>query len=231
MELTDLDLFEVSLVDAGDDPLAKVTLLKRKGNSDMSDETKEAMEKQLADANQEIETLKAKVAELETVNTEVETLKLKIDELEQAEIEKAKPKEELIDFDGEMIAKSAIPAPVLKQLEELQKAKEAEELRKHADEKLPNFKGSADQRGKLLKSIGDDAELLELLMAADALFATLFVEKGKTDAQEDLKDADAKLNDLVKAYQDEKKITYHQAYLEVSKTAEGLALINKTYKK
>lgn len=224
MELTDLDLFEVSLVDAGDDPLAKVTLLKRKGNSEMSDETKEQMEKQLAEALQEIETLKEQVAE-------VETLKLKVEEFEQAEIEKAKLKEEMIDFDGEMIAKSAIPAPVLKQLEELQKAKEAEELRKNADEKLPNFKGNADQRGKLLKSIGDDAELLEMLMAADALFASLFVEKGKTDAQEDLKDAEAKLDDVVKAYQDEHKVTYQQAYLEVSKTKEGLALINKTYKK
>lgn len=224
MELTELDLFEVSLVDAGDDPLAKVTLLKRKGNSDMSDETKEVMDKQLADALQEIETLKVQVAD-------VEVLKTKVADFEAAEIEKAKPKEELIDFDGEMIAKSAIPAPVLKQLEELQKAKEAEELRKHADEKLPNFKGSADQRGKLLKSIGDDDELLEMLMAADALFASLFVEKGKTDAQEDLKDAEAKLDDLVKTYQDEQKVTYHQAYLEVSKTKEGLALINKTYKK
>jgi hypothetical protein len=231
MELTQLDLFEVSLVDAGDDPHAKVTLLKRKGNSDMSDETKEVMEKQLAEATQEIETLKAKVAEVETLNAELEVLKTKVADFEAAEIEKAKPKEELIDFDGEMIAKSAIPAPVLKQLEELQKAKDAEELRKHADEKLPNFKGSADQRGKLLKSIGDDAELLEMLMAADALFASLFMEKGKTDAQEDLKDADAKLDSVVKAYKTEHNVTYEQAYLEVSKTKEGLALINKTYKK
>lgn len=228
MELTDLDLFEVSLVDAGDDPLAKVTLLKRKGTSDMSDETKELMEKQLAEATQEIEMLKAKVVEVETLNTELVT---KVADFEAAEIEKSKPKEELIDFDGEMIAKSAIPAPVLKQLEELQKAKEAEELRKHADEKLPNFKGSADQRGKLLKSIGDDAELLEMLMAADALFAALFMEKGKTDAQEDLKDAATKLDEMVKSIKDAKKVTYEQAYLEVSKTKEGLALINKTYKK
>ena len=51
MELTQLDLFEVSLVDAGDDPLAKVTLLKRKGNSGMSDGTKEDTEKQLASRN------------------------------------------------------------------------------------------------------------------------------------------------------------------------------------
>jgi preprotein translocase subunit SecD len=228
VELTDLDLFEVSLVDAGDDPLAKVTLLKRKGTSDMSDET---LEKQLADANQEIETLKAKITELETITQEVETLKVRVEEFEAAEIEKSKPAEEMIDIDGEMVAKSAVPAPVLKKLEELEKAKEAEELRKRADEKLPNFKGSADQRGKLLKSIGDDAELLELLVAADALFAQLFVEKGKTDAEEDLKDATAKLDTMVKAKQAEGKMTYEQAYLEVSKTKEGLALINQTYKK
>jgi hypothetical protein len=231
MELTQLDLFEVSLVDAGDDPLAKVTLLKRKGNSEMSDETKEQMEKQLADAAQEVETLKTKIVELETVAAEVETLKAKVEEFEAAEIEKSRPKEEMMDFDGEKVAKSAIPAPVLKQLEELEKAKEAEELRKRADEKLPNFKGSADQRGKLLKSIGDDAELLEMLIAADALFAMLLTEKGKTDATEELKDASGKLDELVKTFQETHKVTYQQAYAEVAKTKEGLALINKTYKK
>jgi hypothetical protein len=63
------------------------------------------------------------------------------------------------------------------------------------------------------------------------LFANLFMEKGKTDAEEDLKDATAKLDSMVKAKQAESKMTYEQAYLEVSKTKEGLALINQTYKK
>lgn len=227
IEITELDLMEVSLVDAGDDPLAKVALYKRKEGSDMDEIKKEDYEAALA----EVETLKAKVAEFEPLAEEVETLKAKVAEFEAAEVEKAKPQEEMMDFNGEMVAKSAIPAPVLKQLEELQKAKEAEELRKRADEKLPNFKGSADQRGKLLKSIGDDAELMEMLAAADALFAQLFLEKGKTDASEDLRDADAKLDSLVKEYKEVHKVTYEQAYAEVAKTKEGLALINKTYKK
>lgn len=227
IEITELDLMEVSLVDAGDDPLAKVALYKRKEGSDMDEIKKEDHEAAL----QEIETLKAQVSEGDVTKAELETLKTKVAEFEAAEVEKAKSEEEMMDFNGEMVAKSAIPAPVLKQLEELQKAKEAEELRKRADEKLPNFKGSADQRGKLLKAVGDDEELLEMLAAADALFAMLLTEKGKTDAAEELKDADAKLDEIVKAYQSEHKVTYQQAYAEIAKTKEGRALINKTYKK
>jgi hypothetical protein len=221
MELTDLDLFEVSLVDAGDDPLAKVTLLKRKGNSDMSDETKEDTEKQLADAALEIETLKAKVAELEA-----------------AEIEKNKPEEEMIDIDGTAVAKSAVPEVVLKRLEAIQKEKEDLEkaaaktaLEKRAAELFTFTKGTPEQKGRLLKAIEDDAELMEILQAAEALFASMSKEIGNVDVNSELVDADAKIEKLVKNYQTEKKSTYHQAYAAVIKTAEGKALLKETRSK
>lgn len=287
-ELTNLDLMEVSLVDAGDDPLAKVALFKRKQEENM--ENNEDLEKgisieieikspeeEMMEAQMEAqqpEDMMAKAAACENctdpncpgcdgemdmtdkgcgdkpmrkswkaealaneeVNKmlleEIETLKGKVAELETAAIEKAKPAEEMIEVEGEMIAKSAVPAPILKKLEDVQKALEVEALRKRANEVLPNFKGTADERGKLLKSIGEDQDLLALLLAADAAFAGIFQEVGKTDAENDLKTPTEKLNDMVKAYQEDKKEKdFHKAYAAVIKTAPGRALVLETYKK
>jgi hypothetical protein len=251
-ELTNLDLMEVSLVDAGDDPLAKVALFKRKSEEDkmednleedltqkkveLEDEEDEMMDEADDDKKPARKSWKAEALAQEEANKslleEVETLKGKIAELEKAAVEKAKPAEEMLEVDGEMIAKSAIPAPILKKLEDVQKALEAEELRKRADEVLPNFKGTADERGKLLKSVEGEDELLALLLAADAAFAGLFKEVGKTDAENDLKTPTEKLNDIVKAYQEEKKEKdFHKAYAAVIKTAQGRSLVLETYKK
>ena len=178
---------------------------------------------------------KSEAQSLEEVNKmlleEIETLKSEVGKLEAQSVEKAKPAEETIEVGGEFVAKSAIPAPVLKQLEELQKAREGEELRKRAEKVLPNFKGTADERGKLLKSIGEDETLLAILRAADAAFAGIFQEVGKTDAENDLKTAADKLNDMVKFRQEEKKEDFYKAYAAVIKTAEGKSLLLETYKK
>lgn len=218
-ELTELDLFEVSLVDAGDDPLAKVALFKRKEGSNM-DKTQEQWQE-----------------EVDTLTTEVTTLKARLDEVEADKVEKTKA-EDMIEVAGEMVAKSAIPAPVLKQMEaleaekqELLKAKEQEDLRKMAGQKLPSMKGTLDQKGKLLKSVGEDEELLEILMAADKLFAELFKEKGTTDSENDMKTPDAKLDEMVKAFMVEKKTNFYDAYAKVIKTAEGKVLLQETRKK
>ena len=290
-ELVNLELEEVSLVDMGDDPLAKVAIFKSspKGDSmeeevekgisieieikspeeemmDAQMEAQQGMEKampcenctdatckgcdgsgmgydkgtgdkpmQEATASQTRKSWKAEALELDEVNKmlleEIETLKGKVEELEAVAIEKAKPAEETIEVGGEFVAKSAIPAPVLKQLEELQNAREGEELRKRAEKVLPNFKGTADERGKLLKSIGEDKELLAILRAADAAFAGIFQEVGKTDAENDLKTPADKLNDMVKSRQEDKKEDFYKAYAAVIKTAEGKSLLLETYKK
>jgi hypothetical protein len=113
----------------------------------------------------------------------------------------------------------------------MQKAAEVEALRKRAEEVLPNFKGTADERGKLLKSIGNDDALLAILRAADAAFAGIYKEVGKTDAENDLKSPSEKLNDLVKAYQEEgKEKDFYKAYAAVIKTAQGKSLLLETYK-
>ena len=268
-ELVNLELEEVSLVDMGDDPLAKVALFKRSPNEGDNMEDQEKMEldaveetekgykeeemksEKMDDMTEEDEMVeddmegekkptrkswKAEAQLLEEANTvlleEIETYKAKVAELEAAVVEKAKPTEEMIEVEGEMIAKSAVPAPILKKLEEMQKAAEVEALRKRADEVLPNFKGTADERGKLLKSVGNDETLIAILRAADAAFAGIYKEVGKTDAENDLKTPTEKLNDMVKAYQEEKKEKdFYKAYAAVIKTAQGKTLLLETYKK
>lgn len=265
-ELVNLELEEVSLVDMGDDPLAKVALYKRspegehmenENTEDLTqveetekgmkedkkveieidgDEEEDMMEDDMEGKKPTRKSWKSEALAFEEVNKmlleEVETYKAKVAELEAAVVEKAKPSEEMIEVEGEMIAKSAIPTPILKKLEEMQKAVEAEALRKRADEVLPNFKGTADERGKLLKSIGTDEALLAILRAADAAFAGIYQEVGKTDAENDLKSPTEKLNDMVKSYQEEKKEKdFYKAYAAVIKTAQGKSLLLETYKK
>lgn len=272
-ELVNLELEEVSLVDMGDDPLAKVALYKRSPEGEHMDNetTEEAIEKVADDATEKgymkddmkpadkmddmeddeeemmeeddmggmkkptRKSWKAEALAFEDVNKmlleEIETYKAKVAELEAAVVTKAAPAEEMMEVEGEMIAKSAIPAPILKKLEEMQKAVEVEALRKRAEEVLPNFKGTADERGKLLKSVGTDEGLLALLKAADAAFAGVYQEVGKTDAENDLKTAAEKLKDLTKAYQTEKgEKSFEKAYAAIVKTAQGRALVLETYK-
>ena len=287
-ELVNLELEEVSLVDMGDDPLAKVAIFKRSPEGeDMEDDVEKGIsveieikspEEEMMDAQMEAQqeaqpmdkadmcenctdptckgcegdmmalesdkgydekpmrkSWKSEAQAFEEVNKllleEIETYKAKVSELEVAAIAKAAPTEESIEVEGQMIAKSAIPAPILKKLEEMQKAVETEALRKRAEEVLPNFKGTADERGKLLKSVGEDEGLLTLLKAADAAFAGVYQEVGKTDAANDLKTATEKLNDMVKGYQEDKQEKdFHKAYAAVIKTAQGRALVLETYK-
>ena len=289
-ELVNLELEEVSLVDMGDDPLAKVAIFKRSPEGEnMEDDVEKGIsleieikspEEEMMDAQMEAQqeaqpmekadmcenctdatckgcegeadmmpeadkgydekpmrkSWKSEAQAFEEVNKmlleEIETYKAKVSEMEVAAIAKAAPVEETLEVEGQMIAKSAIPAPILKKLEEMQKAVETEALRKRAEEVLPNFKGTADERGKLLKSVGEDEGLLTLLKAADAAFAGVFMEVGKTDAANDLKTATEKLNDMVKGYQEDKQEKdFHKAYAAVIKTAQGRALVLETYKK
>lgn len=254
-ELLDLELDEVSLVDSPANKSATVALFKRdstmrkKKTEDMQDTSTDvekgvcieieikSPEEEMAEMKMEAEQEMANATPVGKSDTDLEGqiafLTSEVERLTKAlevkeEVEKA---DEMIDFGGEMVAKSTIPAPVLKKLEEVQKAQEAADLRKRAEEVLPNFKGTADQRGKLLKSIGEDADLLALLRAADAVFATMTTEIGKTDADGDFQNPADKLDALVKARQEEKKEDFYKAYAAVIKTAEGKDLLLQTYKK
>ena len=260
-ELVNLELEEVSLVDAGDDPLAKVAIFKRspegedmekelaeepkveetdkgykeeKMSDDMDDEDSDMMEGP-DDKKPTRKSWKAEAQSLSEANEallqEVETFKAKVAELEAAAVAKSAPVEEMVDVDGEMIAKSAIPAPILKKLEEVEKAQEAMRLAKRANEVIPNFKGTEDQRSKLIKVAGDDEELLSMLRAADALFATMFSEVGKSSPDGEMKDPADKLNELAKAHAADKGVSFEKGFAAVIKTAEGKELYKASLKK
>lgn len=218
--LKDLVLDEISLVDVPANPLASVPLFKRHTGEDMTDTNWEDVAKSL-----EVEkaALSASVVDL---TAKVEELTKSLEDA--TKVEKA---DEVIEIDGEKISKSLIPAPVLKRLEEVQKAQETLELHKRAEEVLPNFKGTIEQRAKLLKSVDFDKELLELLTAADKLFSINFDEIGKADVDGAMMDPQDKLEKMAKKYAEEKGMTFEKAYAEYLKTDEGKALYKETRKK
>lgn len=221
--LLDLELEEVSLVDSPANKSATIALFKRDSNMD------EEIKKQLADTAVELATAVAKAAEDATKITELQT---QVDTLTKAladkdEVAKAA---DTIEVDGEKIAKSLIPVPILKRLEEVAKAEELTALAKRADEVIPNVKGTAEQRGKLVKSIGDDTELLAILRAVDAMFEKSFKEIGAQGDADDLLEAKDKLDKMAKDKAKTDNTTFEKAYAAVIKTAEGKSLLNETRK-
>ena len=137
---------------------------------------------------------------------------------------------QMIEVEGEMVAKSDIPAPVLKALEAAALEKADVELTKRAEATLPHFDlGVAKE---LLKfDLGDD--VVAALKAADKLFEASMTEFGKSDVDGEFTSANDKIDALVKSYMEEhgmKKSQYAIAYAAVAKTDEGKALISKSYK-
>lgn len=137
---------------------------------------------------------------------------------------------EMLEVEGEMVAKSDIPAPVLKALEAAAIEKADVALTKRAEETLPHFDlGVAKE---LLKfDLGDD--VMAALKAADKLFEASMTEFGKSDVDGEFTSANDKMDALTKSYMEEhgmKKSQYAIAYAAVAKTDEGKALISKSYK-
>jgi hypothetical protein len=261
--LKELELDEVSLVDVPANPHAKVPLFKRDKGMEENQEIdkgvcitievetpeEEMQEMQMQAKNPDVDFDKSDKTEqpdeLVKFKAENERLRkaliengfvIKQDSIEpKAKAEEVEKKEELIDFGGEMVAKSAIPAPVLKKLEEIEKAQELADLRKRAEDSLPNFKGTVDQKAQLIKAVDgiSDTEMaaaiMEALKAADNMFASAFEELGKSDAETESMAPAEKLNILAKNYQTENKVTFEKAYAEVVNTAEGKDLLKQTY--
>jgi len=244
-ELLELQLEELSLVDRPANAEAMVTLYKR----DIQDEDTTKMDEDKVKAYMEkeqctrAEAMKAlgyemeKSEDVKSLEADIETLKAENERLRKGLIENGfvikaeaiekKAPQEFLDIDGEQINKADIPAPILKKLEEAEVAKAEAEIAKKVQEKLPNFK--PDVAHALMKfDLSED--ILEVLSAADKLFEGLTEEIGKADV-DDLSDPNVKLSKMVDAYALEHDVTKAQAYAGVAKTAQGKALINKTYKK
>lgn len=142
---------------------------------------------------------------------------------------------EMIEVEGEMIEKSAVPAPMLKALERIAKLeaeRERESLAKRAETELPNLAGSVDARSALLKAIDgieDEAirgQVVETLKAADNATKAHFIEIGKTATGDvDPNDPTAEVERLAKAEQEkDPSLTDAQARAAVWKSADGKRL-------
>lgn len=247
---------------------ARAVLLKQKRSSDscMTDEEKArrnangSMKKSNEGDNiMDIEELQARLSEVEA---EVVKQKDRADQSEVAfdtlvkslegtdvvvskskdgkvEVTKRVP-EDMIEFNGERIAKSAVPEPILKhleaqkvQLDDLRKAKEMDDLRKSAEEAFPNLAGSADQKAKLMKALNsmDDNDrdaVMKSLKAADSVVAKSFKEVGNTGAADQDGSAKGQLEKMAKSYADDKKVSFEEAFAEITKSGEGRDLLVKS---
>lgn len=222
--------------------------------ADAAEEQEADLEKAAEEVTEEVTTAdeaaleKADEVEAEAVEIDIEALKADVDTLKaeneflrkgliengfviKAEAIEKKAEVEMIEVEGEMVAKCDIPAPVLKALEAAAVEKADIELTKRAGDVLPHFDVNAAK--SLVKSFGDDEAVMAALLAADKAFAAAMQEFGKSDVDGEFATAADKLDALVKSYMDEnqlKKSEYAKAYAAVAKTDEGKALINKSYK-
>ena len=172
---------------------------------------------------------------------EIDTLKAENENLRKALIDNGfvikaesiekKVEPEYLEYEGEQVNKADIPAVILKALEEAEVAKADAELTKNATEALPHF--DVDVAKSLVAKHADDEAVMNVLKAADSVFAGKMEEVGKSDADGEFSSAADALDAMVKSYMDEnsmKKSEYARAYAAVAKTENGKALITKSYK-
>jgi hypothetical protein len=196
------------------------------------EKSEEAVEE--AEVDKAAEEVNPLEAEVEALKAENETLrKGLIDEgyVIKADAIEKKAEVEMMDIEGEMVAKSDIPAPVLKALEAASLEKADIELTKRAGEALPHF--ATDVAKSLVAKFYEDEAIMVALKAADAAFEAAMQEFGKSDVDGEFATSADKLDALVKSYMDDnqlKKSEFAKAYAAVAKTDQGKTLINKSYK-
>jgi cellobiose-specific phosphotransferase system component IIA len=233
-----LSLDELSVVGKPANPGARVALFKTKEPELNNDEGDTVMSKTLEEALAEIEEGKG---ELKKAENAIEQLTKALEETHviqksaDGDITVAKKQaEEMIEFDGQMIAKSAVPAPILKALEtqakdlaDLRKKAETEDLRKSAEATFPNLAGNVEAKVGLMKALNslpdtEKDEVLKSLKAADAAVAGLFKERGNSAADEN--SPAQKLEKMAHDYAKANSVTYEIAFSEVTKSGDGAAL-------
>lgn len=179
------------------------------------------------------------IDEADVLQAEVDTLKVDNERLRKSltdngfivksdEITK-KEEVETIDVNGVSVVKSDIPEPVLKALEEAEVQKRQVELRKRAEADLPHF--DQEVAMQLLDVIKGEEKVLEALKGADAAFAAAMDEVGEKAVDADMLDPQSKLDKMVEEHAAKHGVNKYAAFDAVAKTAEGKALIAKTYEK
>lgn len=202
---------------------------------------KDDNEQKIEDNTNNVKVEDTTKSELDVVKADLENAKAEIERLTKsladngyevsAEAITKKQEVEMIEVSGVAVAKSDIPAVVLKALEDAAIEKADLLLTKRAEELLPNF--STPVAKTLVSKFADVQDVMAALKAADKLFEDKMSEVGKSGAEGDLMSATEKMNRLVVSHMEVAKMKpseYAKAYAEVAKTAEGKTLINKIYK-
>lgn len=237
-ELINLQLTELSLVKRGANQHAKAPIFKTaKGENimsenviKMSDEWMKKLKPYLDKGMTNDEAMKAYEAEMKS---SADTLKSENDTLRKALLDNGfkvtkngvekKAEEEYIEVNGEKVAKSAIPAPVIKALEEAEIQKKQANINKRA-ESFPNIK--QDVAKTLVEfDFDQDEELLNFLRAVDAMFGKAMKEDGETTVDADMESAEDKINKMAKEYAKEHKTSFEKGYEAILKTPDGRALL------
>lgn len=256
--LKQLELEELSLVDRPANAQAMVSLFKRDNSNEeeMTEETTKSYDEEKMDCPnctaekacdqhmeqaEKADEIDPVVAEADIDQAVIDTLKLENERLRKSLIEagyvikaesiEKKVEPEYLEYNGEQVNKADIPAVILKALEEAEVAKADAELTAKASEALPHF--DVDVAKSLVAKHADDEAVMNVLKAADSVFAGKMEEVGKSDADGEFASAADALDAMVKSYMDEhqmKKSEYAKAYAAVAKTDDGKALINKSYK-
>jgi hypothetical protein len=138
---------------------------------------------------------------------------------------------EYVEIEGERFEKAAVPATILKALEakeaELAKAKAEQEevaLAKRGAEVLPHLAGTDIAKGKLLKSVEGDEEVLQALKAADAALKKQMEEVG-SNPMNDEASATFRLNKMADEYAETHNVSFEMGFYEVTKSGEGRDLL------
>jgi len=199
-----------------------------KGGHDMDPqelaEKLEALEGQVDDLTKRAEAAEAAKADLEKAADEAGF------DVEEGKLTKrADP--EYVEIEGERFEKAAVPATILKALEakevELAKAKaerEEVDLAKRGAEELPHLAGTDIAKGKLLKSVDGDEEVLRALKAADAALKKQMEEIGANPLNDEAS-ATFRLNKMAKDYASENNVPFESAYAAVTESGEGRDLM------
>lgn len=207
-KLTEIELDEVSLVDAGANPGAHIALFKSKGDKMNTEELKKALET----AEAQTATLTKEKADLEAAlakaKEDAEAVKKTAEEAQTAELKKRD--EEIEKLKGDL-ADAALTAEVEKKFP-LTPGTTAEKVAK-----LKAVRAMTDETVK--KSLEKDME------TAEAGLAALAKEKGHSGAGDgEVKTAKEKLDALAKKLSEEQKITFEQGFSKAIDTAEGAKL-------
>lgn len=218
--------YEEMIADGMDEKEARAACMTdetKKGGLDVDPtelaEKLEALEGQVADLTKRAEEAEAKVEELTKAADEAGF------DLAEGKLEKrAEP--EMIEIEGQMVIKSALPEAVVVALEkraaeiaDLKKQAHEAELVKRANEVLPNLAGDALAKGKLLEMV--DEKMLEVLKAADAAMTKAFEETGGAGEEASASD---RLNKMATDYATVHGVSFEVGFAEVTKVGEGLAL-------